>query len=160
MEGSEKFLRDYLNSCAPPGKDGSCRDLWIKYIEPFSDRIVRDSYDSVAAIQGNGQHTVALEAHSDEIAWLVNYISAQGYIYVVKSGGSDPVIAPSKKVNVFTRDGIVAGVFGWPSQSNRGATDNAPTTANLFIDVGCSTKEEVVDLGIEVGDPVLFDDSM
>jgi putative aminopeptidase FrvX len=160
MDASEHFLRDYLNSCAAPGRKDSCRDLWIKYIEPFSDRIVRDSYDSVAAIQGDGQHTVTLEAHSDEIAWLVNYISAQGYIYVVKSGGSDPVIAPSKKVKIFSRKGIVAGVFAWPSQSNRDTTDNAPTTANLFIDVGCSTKEEVVDLGIEVGDPVLFDDSM
>jgi putative aminopeptidase FrvX len=160
MDDHERFLREYLNSCAPPGKEESCRHLWTDYIEPFSDRIVRDSYGSIAAIQGDGRQTVVLEAHSDEIAWLVNYIDPQGYIYVVKSGGSDPVIAPSKHVRIFSRNGIVPGIFAWPSQSNRDQTDNAPETANLFIDVGCASKEEVVDLGIEVGDPVLFDATM
>jgi hypothetical protein len=52
MEASEKFLQDYLNSCAPPGRELSCHDLWRKYVEAFSDRIIRDPYGSVAAIQG------------------------------------------------------------------------------------------------------------
>lgn len=99
MEGNEKFLHDYLNSCSPPmEKEDSCLDVWIKYVGAFSDRIVRDSYGSVAAIQSHASPCVAPEAHCNEIAWQGNYISPQGYIYVVRSGGSDPVIAPSKKV--------------------------------------------------------------
>jgi putative aminopeptidase FrvX len=160
MEANDEFLRTYLNSCSPPGKEDSCRDVWIKHLEPFSDRIVRDAYGSVAALQGHAPPCVALEAHSDEIAWQVNYISPEGYIYVVKSGGSDPVIAPSKKVTIYSRKGKVPGVFAWPSAQSRSPTDNAPKTANLFIDVGCSSKEEVLDLGVEVGDPILFDDAM
>jgi putative aminopeptidase FrvX len=160
METSEKFLHDYLNSCAPPGKRDACRELWVDYMEPFSDRIMRDCYGSVGAFQGAGARTVVLEAHSDEIAWLVNYISPAGYIYVVQSGGSDAVIAPSKKATIYTQKGRVPGVFAWPSQSNRDKTDNAPKTSNLFIDVGCSTKEEVLELGINIGDPILFDDTV
>jgi tetrahedral aminopeptidase len=160
MEPSEKFLHDYLNSCAPPGKSDSCRHVWLNYVEPFSDRIVRDSFGSIAAIQGEGARTVVLEAHSDEIAWLVNYISPKGYIYVVKSGGSDSVIAPSKKATIYTRKGPVPGVFAWPSQANRDKTDNAPKVSNLFLDVGCSSTEEARELGIEIGDPILFDDTV
>jgi putative aminopeptidase FrvX len=159
MEASEKFLQDYLNSCAPSGHEHSCHDLWIKYLEPFSDRIIRDSYGSVAAIQGEGA-AVVLEAHSDEIAWLVNFISPDGYVYVVKSGGSDAVIAPSKKVTIYSRKGSVPGVFAWPSMQTRAKADNTPKTSNLFIDVGCSSKEEVLDLGIDVGDPILFDEDV
>jgi putative aminopeptidase FrvX len=157
MEASEEFLRDYLNSCAPPGREDSCRDLWIKYVEPFSDRIIRDSYGSIAATQGEGA-CVVLEAHSDEIAWLVNFISPDGYVYVVKSGGSDAVIAPSKQVTIYSRKGPVPGVFAWPSMQSRNHADNAPKTPNLFLDVGCSSKEEVLDLGINIGDPILFDE--
>jgi putative aminopeptidase FrvX len=160
MEASEKFLRDYLNSCAPPGKSDACRELWVEYVEPYSERIVRDGYGSVAAIQGAGSRTVVLEAHSDEIAWLVNFISPNGYIYVVQSGGSDAVIAPSKKATIFSRKGRVPGIFAWPSQSNRLKADNEPITSNLYVDVGCSTKQEVLDLGIEIGDPILFDDTV
>jgi putative aminopeptidase FrvX len=97
MQSQDKFFHDYLNSCAPPGREHSCRDIWMNYVEPFSDSIMRDAYGSVAAIQGTSGATVCLEAHSDEIAWLVNFIAPDGYVYVVKSGGSDPVIAPSKK---------------------------------------------------------------
>ena len=160
MEASEKFLHNYLNSCAPPGQPGACRELWTKYVEPFSDRILRDCYDSVAAIQGAGSRTLILEAHSDEIAWLVNFISPEGYIYVVQSGGSDAVIAPSKKATIFSRKGPVPGVFAWPSQSNRDQADNAPKISNLFVDVGCSTREEVLQLGIEIGDPILFEEAV
>jgi putative aminopeptidase FrvX len=160
VEPSEKFLHDYLNSCAPPGKPNGCRDLWIGYVEPFSDDIIRDCYGSVAATQGAGPRTVVLEAHSDEIAWLVNYISPNGYIYVVQSGGSDAVIAPSKKATIYSRKGPIPGVFAWPSQANRGKEDNAPKITNLYVDVGCSTKEEVLELGIEIGDPILFDEAL
>lgn len=158
MEATDKFLHDYLNSCAPPGKPSACGDLWTDYVQSFSDRIIRDCYGSVAAIQGEHPRKVVLEAHSDEIAWLVNYISPDGYIYVVQSGGSDAVIAPSKKATIHTRKGRIPGVFAWPSQSNRGKEDNAPTTSNLYVDVGCSSKEEVLELGIEIGDPILFDE--
>jgi putative aminopeptidase FrvX len=160
MEASEKFLHDYLNSCAPPGKPDNCRELWISYVEPVSDRIVRDAYGSVAAVQGEGPPTIVLEAHSDEIAWLVNYISDAGYIYVVQSGGSDAVIAPSKKATIYTRTATVPGVFAWPSQAQRGQADDAPKVSNLFLDVGCASKEEVLELGIGVGDPILFDDTV
>jgi putative aminopeptidase FrvX len=159
MEASEKFLQDYLNSCSPPGREHSCHDLWLKYVEPFSDRIIRDSYGSIAALQGDGP-LVVLEAHSDEIAWLVNYISPDGYVYVVKSGGSDAVIAPSKKVTIYSRKGPLPGVFAWPSAQNRSNADNAPKTSNLFIDVGCSSKEEVLELGIDIGNPILFDEDV
>src|SRR5947209_10074393 len=160
MEPSEKFLHDYLNSCAPPGKPDTCRELWTDYVEPFSDRMLTDSYGSVAALQGDGASTVVLEAHSDEIAWLVNYISDDGFIYVVQSGGSDAVIAPSKKATVYGRKGRVPAIFGWPSQSNRSLSDNSPQTSKLFVDVGCSSKEAVLELGIDVGDPILFDDDV
>jgi putative aminopeptidase FrvX len=74
VEATDKFLHDYLNSCAPPGKPSACGDLWTDYVQSFSDRIIRDCYGSVAAIQGEHPRKVVLEAHSDEIAWLVNYI--------------------------------------------------------------------------------------
>jgi putative aminopeptidase FrvX len=63
-------------------------------------------------------------------------------------------------VTIYTRLGPVPAVFAWPSSNNRDKSDNTPTTANLFLDVGCSTKEEACQLGIEVGDPILFDDEI
>ena len=56
-----------------------------------------------------------LAAHADEIAMAVNWVSEEGFIYVRRNGGSDHQIAPSKRVNIHTPQGIVKAIFGWPA---------------------------------------------
>jgi putative aminopeptidase FrvX len=46
---------------------------------------------------------VVIEGHADEISWYVNYITDDGLIYVIRNGGSDHQIAPSKRVNIHTK---------------------------------------------------------
>jgi len=62
-----------------------------------------DTYGTVVGIiNPKVKYKVAIEAHADEISWFVNYIADDGYIYVVRNGGSDHQIAPSKRVNIHT----------------------------------------------------------
>ena len=80
----------------------------------------------------------------DEISWYVNYISDKGLISVVRNGGSDHQIAPSKVVNIHTKKGIVKGVFGWHAIHTRSFTkEEPPKLENIFIDVGCKKKKDV-----------------
>jgi putative aminopeptidase FrvX len=100
-----------------------------------------------------------IEAHADEISWYVNYITDDGLIYVIRNGGSDQTIAPSKVVHIHGEKGIVKGVFGWPAIHTR-ANQNEPTPKieNIFIDCGATTKKEVEDLGIYVGCMITYPD--
>ena len=41
---------------------------------------------------------VVIEAHADEISWVVHHITDNGFIYVKRNGGMDPIIAPSMRV--------------------------------------------------------------
>ena len=52
------------------------------------------------------KYKVVIEGHADEISWYVNYISDKGLISVIRNGGSDHQIAPSKVVNIHTKKGI------------------------------------------------------
>jgi len=80
-------------------------------------------------------------------------------IYVIRNGGSDHQIAPSKIVNIHTKSGIVKGVFGWPAIHTRDKSkEEAPKPENIFIDTGCATKKEVEDLGIHVGCVITYPD--
>ena len=102
--------------------------------------VLADALNSIK----NQKYKVVIEAHADEISWYVNYISDNGLIYVIRNGGSDHQIAPSKIVNIHTKNGIVKGVFGWPAIHTRNkANEEAPKPENIFIDCGCKTKEEV-----------------
>jgi putative aminopeptidase FrvX len=81
-------------------------------------------------------------------------------IYVIRNGGSDHQIAPSKLVNIHTDKGIVKGVFGWPAiHTRRDGKEQAPSLQNIFIDVGCTKKEEVEKLGVHVGCVITYPDT-
>ena len=113
---SQKFLELYLNNASPTGFESSGQQIWLNYVEPFIDEYFTDTYGTaVGVINPKADYKVVIEAHADEIAWFVNYITDDGYIYVVRNGGSDHQIAPSKRVNIHTDKGIVKGVFGWPA---------------------------------------------
>lgn len=159
-KASLTFLETYLNNPSPTGHESEGQKLWMDYLKPYVDTFITDVYGSaVGVINPDASFKVVIEGHADEISWYVNYITDNGLIYVIRNGGSDHQIAPSKRVNIHTKKGIVKGVFGWPAihTRNRGKEENA-TLHNIFIDCGCSTKDEVEKLGIHVGCVITYPD--
>lgn len=159
---SRDFLFKYLNNASPTGFESSGQKIWLEYMKPYMDEYFTDTYGSVVGvINPEAEYKVVIEAHADEISWFVNYITEQGYIYVVRNGGSDHQIAPSKRVNIHTKKGVVKGIFGWPAIHVRDKSkEESPSLKNIFIDVGASSKEEVEDMGIHVGTVITFDDEL
>ncbi|MEP7321496.1 MAG: M42 family metallopeptidase [Saprospiraceae bacterium] len=157
----EQFLRSYINNPSPTGHEAKGQQMWLEYIKPFADSWDIDDYGTGYAVINPGQeYKVVIEAHADEISWFVNYITDNGLIHVIRNGGSDNQIAPSKRVNIHTDNGIVKGVFGWPAIHTRTNTSEDPKTSieNLFIDIGAKDKEEVLKLGILVGNVMTYED--
>lgn len=162
MEAKE-FLHKYLNNPSPTGFEKAGQQVWLDYLKPYIDEHLTDNYGTAVGVINPGQkHKVVIEAHADEISWFVNYITEDGYIYVRRNGGSDHQIAPSKRVNIYTESGkVVKGVFGWPAIHVRhDEKDLNPTLKNIFVDVGCRSKDEVHDLGIHVGAVMTFEDEL
>jgi putative aminopeptidase FrvX len=156
---SEKFLENYLNNASPTGFETSGQQLWLDYLKPYIDDYITDAYGSVAGIINPGHdYKVVIEAHADEISWFVHYITKDGFIYLRRNGGSDHMIAPSKRVNIHTDKGLVKAVFGWPAIHMRQQKEETPSMKNIFLDCGCSSKEEVEKLGVHVGCVATFED--
>lgn len=157
---SELFLVNYLNNPSPTGFEKEGQKLWLDYIKPYIDSHFVDTYGTVVGvINPNAKYKVVIEAHADEISWFVNYITKEGFIYLKRNGGSDHQIAPSKRVNIHTKKGIVKAIFGWPAIHTRTLiSEKPPKLDNIFLDCGCSNKKEVEDLGIHVGCVVTYED--
>ena len=161
-KGSLSFLEQYLNTPSPVGSEFEGQKVWLDHTRKYTDEYFTDAYGSaVCVINPGSEYRVVLEAHCDEISWYVNYISPQGLIYVIRNGGSDHQIAPSKRVEIHTKKGVVQGVFGWPAIHTRkpGTRDEVtPKVENITIDVGCLSKEKVLELGVNVGDVIVYED--
>ena len=158
---SLKFLEEYLNNAAPTGYESNGQKIWMKYLKPYVDEFITDNYGTaVGVINPEKKFKVVIEGHSDEISWYVNYITDHGLIYVIRNGGSDHQIAPSKWVNIHTKNGVVKGVFGWPAIHVRDHAKEAPPKIdNIFIDIGAKDKKEVEKMGVHVGCVITYPDS-
>ena len=101
-----------------------------------------------------GSPTIALVAHMDEIGFMVQGITPDGYLLLVPLGGWWNHTLPSQRVQVITRDGRrIPGQIGTKpphllpeAQRKQVMPDDA-----LFVDVGASSKAEVEALGIRLG---------
>lgn len=154
------FLENYINTSSPTGYEVEGQKVWMNYIENFVDKIKTDNYGTAyGIINPDAKFKVVIEAHSDEISWYVNYITSDGLIHVVRNGGSDQMIAPSKRVRIATENGFVDGVFGWPAIHTRiHGKDTAPKIEDIWIDVGADNKEEVEKMGVHVGCIITYPD--
>lgn len=159
---SISFLRNYLNSSSPTGNELEGQKIWLNYLKNYVDTTKSDIYGTTYGILNvDAEFKVVIEAHADEISWYVNYIDNNGFIYVIRNGGVDHMIAPSKRVHIHTKKGIIDGVFGWPAIHTRiTGKEEVPKIEDLWIDCGANSKEEVEKLGIHVGCIITYPDSL
>jgi putative aminopeptidase FrvX len=159
---SRQFLYKYLNNVSPTGHEHSGQKIWLEYIRKYIDEYITDNYGTVVGvINPSEKYKVVIEAHADEISWFINYITKEGYIHVIRNGGSDFQIAPSKKALIHTDKGIVPAVFGWPAIHVRDPkSEPKMNEETIVLDCGCNSSDEVSKLGIHVGNIVTFDDEL
>ena len=157
---SIKFLETYLNNPSPTGYEWEGQKIWMDYLNPYVDEFITDTYGTaVGVINPKAKFKVVIEGHSDEISWYVNYITDNGLIYVIRNGGSDHQVAPSKWVDIHTKKGIVKGVFGWPAiHTRKPGKEEQPSMDTIFIDIGAKNKKEVEKMGVHVGCVITYPD--
>ena len=163
MKKNKQFLYDYLNAFSPVAQETEGQGVWVDYISQYVDEVKTDAYGtSYGILRGSSnkkKHKVVIEAHCDEIAWIITHIDTDGMIRVKRHGGSDNMIAPSKTVMIHTHTGQkLRGLFGWPAIHTREKyTSMGYDQHELWVDMGLKDKEAVLKAGVEVGNLVTFD---
>ena len=158
----EQFLHDYLNAYAPVAQEQAGQAVWTNYIMPYCDQVKQDAYGTAYGIVKSDlpdPDRVVIEAHCDEISWIITYIEEDGMVRVRRHGGSDNMIAPSKTVVIHGHGGEqVKGVFGWPAIHTRAKrTVEGYNEHELWVDTGLDSKAAVEKAGVEVGCLITYD---
>jgi len=159
-DASLNFLRKLVNTPSPTGHESRGQRVWLDYVSQFADTTFSDAYGNcVAVLNKGGSPRLMLAAHADEIAMAVNYIDADGFIYVRKMGGIDAAITKAQRVTIHTRNGPVRGVVGnvAPHLQKMDGDAKLPKIHDLFIDIGVSSQKDAEKL-VRVGDPITLVD--
>jgi putative aminopeptidase FrvX len=159
-DASLQFLETLINTPSPSGFETRGQRVWLDYVQPLAEATETDAYgNAVAWLNKGGSPRLMLAAHADEIGMTVNYINAEGFIYVRRLGGVDPAITKAQRVTIHTRGGPVRGVVGnvAPHLMKSEGDPKPPKIHDLFIDIGVSSGKEAAKL-VRVGDPITLVD--
>jgi tetrahedral aminopeptidase len=156
MEFNLELLRKVTQVAGAPGYEDPIREVITAEIKPYVDEISVDNIGNLIAVKRSENPDapiVVVDAHMDEIAFMVNNIDDKGFIQVLPLGGFDAKTLTAQRVIVHGRKDIV-GVFG--AKAIHVMTDEErkkPADLNdYFIDLGLS-KDEVVKY-VSIGDVV------
>lgn len=157
----QENLKKLSNACGVTGREDEVRDLMIKLMKPYADKVTVDTFDNVIAMKKGkkGVKKVMLAAHMDEIGLMVKTINKEGFLQFAKMGGIDDRILLAQKVIVYTKKGPLQGIIGSkpPHIQKEEERKKIVTYDELFIDVGAENRESANSMGVTVGDPVGFD---
>lgn len=161
------FLIDLLNTPSPTGFEIAGQRKWAAYVRSFADRVENDAYGTAwATLEGQGAAAgsksprIMLEAHADEIGFIVKQITKEGFLRIDRIGGSDTATARGRRLQILGDKGAVRGIIGNTAIHLRKDLNDekAPKIHELYVDVGASKPEEVAELGIRVGHPAVYVD--
>jgi putative aminopeptidase FrvX len=163
---AKAFLFDLLSTPSPTGFEIPGQRKWADYVRKFADRVESDAYGTAwATLTAGGKkpRRIMLEAHADEIGFIVKHITKEGFLRVDRIGGSDTATARGRRIDILGDNGSVRGIIGNTAihlRKDTAADEKAPKIHELYVDVGASSDKDVKKLGLRVGHPAVYSDSV
>lgn len=155
-----KLIEELSNAYGAPGFEDNVIDVVLKHKGNL--KATRDNLKNLYLYPENydeSKPTVMLDAHLDEVAFIVSYIDSNGLLGIEMLGRWEWYNVSAHLFMVRDKNGqYVKGVIGskpphflTPEEREKGLS-----MADLKVDIGATSRDEVIDsFGIEVGAPIV-----
>jgi len=158
-EKEEKFLKSLAEAFGPPGFEIDPIKIVKEYLRDIADELKHDNLGSLAAFKKGGSEkpTILVAGHSDEVGFMVTEVTKDGYIRFHPLGGWFDQVLLAQRVVIKTKKGFVQGVIASkpPHILKPEERGKVVTIDQMFIDIGATSKKEVEELGVKIGDPIV-----
>jgi tetrahedral aminopeptidase len=154
------LLKTLTSLHGPSGYEQEVSYFLRDYLKDKADQVEIDPIGNVIAKKKGAKAgpAILLTAHMDEVGFIVKKIEANGFLRFEKLGGNDDRNLVAQTVKLLGEKGHINGMIGTLS-AHFAKFDDAQKVrkhSQLYIDVGASSHEEVIDMGIEVGTPITW----
>ena len=134
------------------------RDYLMERCRPYAASMRVDALGNLIVFKRGEMSTgsrLMLTAHMDEVGFIVNYITEDGYLKFAPVGGIDPLVVIGKRVSVGR--GRIPGAIGLKAYHLVSAEEEkkVPKLDDLYVDIGAGSRAEAQEL-VAVVDSVTF----
>lgn len=159
MSINEALLINLTEANGIGGNEGQVRELFKKETQDVAETFVQDGLGGIFAQHtGNAEGPrVMIAGHLDEVGFMVTQITDKGFLKFQTIGGWWSQVVLAQQVTVTTRSGkTFHGVTGAkpPHVLTAEARQKPIDIKDIFVDLGASSKEQVLEWGIRPGDMI------
>lgn len=149
------LLKKLCDTPGLPGEEDKVKDIFLKEIKKYTSDIKIDILGNVIAhIPGKGPKLV-LDAHMDEVGFMINHIDEKGFIHLTPLGGMDPRVFYGQRIVLWGQKPVTGMVGAIPPHISRNTNNReVPDVEDCVVDVGLTP--ENVNKYLKVGDLATF----
>lgn len=150
-----ELLKRLCDTPGLPGEEDKVRDIFVSEIKNHTDRIEIDVLGNIIAnIPGKGPKLV-LDAHMDEVGFMINHIDEKGFIHLTPLGGMDPRVFYGQRLILWGEKPVTGMVGAIPPHISRNTNNReVPDVEECVVDVGMTPQN--VNRYLKVGDLATF----
>ncbi len=162
MKINKNMLTKLLEAPGISGREDFISEILKTQMKKYGFEIERDNIGSVWGIKKSKNKNAKLlmiDSHMDEIGFLVSAIDKNGFISFEEQGGIWNQSLNSQRLRVWSSDykKSFSGVVLFPNSNPHKGIGRAPSIDKMILDIGATSKEEVLKWGIKIGDQITFD---
>ena len=149
-------LQKFMTAPSVTGFEEQRRQRIIEAFKEYCDVVEVDVMGNVIGTMGNGERTVMLAGHYDQLGFMISYVDDDGFASFSNVGGWDKRVAYGTRVKVWVGDGPEDYLVGTVAVKAAHLTDakerdKAPEIKDMQIDVGATSKEQAEEWGVKAG---------
>ncbi len=156
MDHTQGLLKELTEAHGVSGYEAEVRAIVRQHVETLGV-IEQDRIGSLVCRQGETGPRVMLAGHMDEVGFMVHYVTKEGFLKFHPLGGWWDQVLLGHQVIVKTHRGDIVGVIGAKPPHHLSAEERKKVVEkkDMYIDIGATSKEEVEEAGVRLGDPVV-----
>ncbi len=154
----KELTKKLCNLFGPSSLEDEVRAAIIEEITPYCEKIETDKVGNLIAYKKGRkavEKPIVFAAHMDEVGFMIQYISDDGYLYFDTIGGIDNSVIGGRRMII--GDNKVLGVVASKAVHMQKPEERGMCIpiSEMYVDIGCTTKEEAEQY-VSVGDCATF----
>lgn len=160
-ENTINLMKELTQVCGVSGNESKISKALQKNYKKYSDEIIFDNLGSVFAVKKSknpNAKKVMICAHMDENGFIVKDINSEGLIKILPIGNVFEQALIGKRVRIsISENEEIRGIIVTKSQLGISDKNVSIKSNEMFVDIGATSKKEVLECSIKLGDAVVVD---
>jgi|LSQX01.3.fsa_nt_gb putative aminopeptidase FrvX len=160
MKTLKTYIEELTNLIGNVGYEDDVIDYLMQELKEHHDKIRIDTLGNISLHLTKHQSfemdtKLVIFAHMDEVGMMIKRIDDHGFLKLEKLGSINAKSLSGTKVIINSEKGKYDGVVGVKSHHlSKDEAGQNQTVQDIYIDLGAKNRQDVLNNGIKIGDPV------